>query len=285
MLFSVPDFVGDSCKAIAARVRGAVAEVSFEHFHRNSARLIRDSVFGGPENNRFVFKSNGLVITNVDIQNVEPVDQKTRDSLQKSVQLAIEITTKSQEANARHEADRLEQEARGRLDRQKLSDEAKAEEARTLLLKLKAESATVESTGQAQAEARARADAAQIEGEAKVKEAELLAQASGIRAEAELKSLTAQQDQDVAHAMEVFKLDIHKSKEIAGIEAKKFKDIVSAIGPDTLKAMAQAGPEMQLKLLTGLGLKSVMITDGNSPINLFNTAAGLVGAPSVSGSD
>jgi len=34
---------------------------------------------------------------------------------------------------------------------------------------------------------------------------------------------------------------------------------------------------MQAKLLGGLGVKSLLITDGNSPINLFNTANGLVG--------
>ena len=32
-LFSVPDFVGDACKAIASRVRGAVAGVQFDDFH------------------------------------------------------------------------------------------------------------------------------------------------------------------------------------------------------------------------------------------------------------
>ena len=50
---------------------------------------------------RFAFSQNNLVITSIDIQSVEPVDQRTRDSLQKSVQLAIEITTNSQEATAR----------------------------------------------------------------------------------------------------------------------------------------------------------------------------------------
>ena len=49
----------------------------------------------------FRFPNNNLVITSIDIQSVEPVDQRTRDSLQKSVQLAIEITTNSQEASAR----------------------------------------------------------------------------------------------------------------------------------------------------------------------------------------
>ena len=50
---------------------------------------------------QFVFPQNNLNVTNIDIQSVEPVDQRTRDSLQKSVQLAIEITTNSQEAAAR----------------------------------------------------------------------------------------------------------------------------------------------------------------------------------------
>ena len=35
-LFSVPDFVGDACKAIASRVRGAVASVKFDDFHKVS---------------------------------------------------------------------------------------------------------------------------------------------------------------------------------------------------------------------------------------------------------
>lgn len=104
-LFSVPDFVGDLCKAIASRIRGAVAGVSFDDFHKNSARIIRSAVFGYDESkkirDRFSFPQNNLVITSVDIQSVEPVDQRTRDSLQKSVQLAIEITTHSQEAAAK----------------------------------------------------------------------------------------------------------------------------------------------------------------------------------------
>lgn len=100
----------------------------------------------------------------------------------KSVQLAIEITTNSQEAAARHEAERLEQEAKGRLERQKISDEAEAEKARKELLELQANSAAVESTGQAKAEAQSRAEAAKIEGEAAVEQARLKAQATKIEA-------------------------------------------------------------------------------------------------------
>ena len=291
-IFQVPDFVGDSCKAIASRVRAAVASVNFDNFHRNSAKLIRDSVFGGADKNAFVFKANKLAITNVDIQSVEPVDQRTRDSLQKSVQLAIEITTKSQEATARHEAERLEQEAKGRLERQKINDEAEAEKARKALLQLQAASAAVESTGQATAEARARAEASHIEGEASVKQAQLKSEANKIKvtilsiyrilifsqAEAELCNLGSKQEQEIFYQKAVNELEVTKTREMAHIESKKFKDIVTAIGPETIKSIAQAGPEMQTKLLAGLGLKSVMITDGNSPINLFNTASGLLGS-------
>ncbi|XP_025923713.1 major vault protein, partial [Apteryx rowi] len=104
-LFSVPDFVGDACKALASRVRGAVAAVSFDDFHKNSNRVICSAVFGFDEGGRLRerlrFAPNGLVVTSVDIQSVEPVDQRTRDALQRSVQLAIEIATNSQEATAR----------------------------------------------------------------------------------------------------------------------------------------------------------------------------------------
>lgn len=72
-------------------------------------------------------------------------------------------------------------------------------------------------------------------------------------------------------------MEITKSREVSAIEVEKFKNMVSAIGPDTLRAMASAGPEMQVKLLQGLGIQSTLITDGTSPINLFNTANGLMG--------
>jgi major vault protein len=282
-VFSVPDFVGDACKAIASRVRGAVAGHSFDEFHKHSARLIRTAVFGLDETghvyNKFVFAQNKLVISNVDIQSVEPVDSKTRDALQKSVQLAIEITTKSQEASARHEADRREQTARGHLERQKIEDEAEAEKSRRELLQLQAQSAAVESTGQATAEAKARAEAATIEGEAAVKQAELAAEADKIAAEQDLTQLKARQEAEIAHQRALNSLEISRAKDLAAIEAAKFKNIVSAIGANTLKEIAQAGPLMQQEMLKALGLKSFMITDGNSPINLFNSAGGLMGAP------
>jgi major vault protein len=281
-IFNVPDFVGDACKAIASRVRGIVAAHSFDNFHKSSAQIIREAVFGnddkGNPKDTFVFPSNNLVITNIDIQSVEPVDSRTRDALQKSVQLAIEITTKSQEAAARHEAERREQQARGRLERQKIEDEAQAEKARKKLLALQAQSAAVESTGQATAEAKARAEANEIEGTAAVKQAEQHAQAETIRAEAALSQRKAKQEAEVAHQKSLDELEISKAKDLANIESEKFAHIVEAIGADTLAAISQAGPEMQARLLQGLGLQSFLITDTNSPISMFasNAQSGLV---------
>jgi major vault protein len=281
-VFQVPDFVGDACKAIASRVRGAVAGSTFDNFHKNSARLIRVSVFGEDEEGRvkgeFRFKSNNLVITNVDIQSVEPVDQRTRDALQRSVQMAIEITTKSQEASAKHEAERQEQEARGRLERQKILDESEAENARKSLLELQALSAAVESMGQAKAEAQARSEALVIEGQSAVKQAELKAEALKIESQQEIELLRLRQEQEVDHVAKMNELELAKASKLNEIEAKKFKETVDAIGADTIKAMAQAGPEMQAKLLQGLGLQGYLITDGSTPVNLFNTAKGMLGA-------
>eukprot|EP01113_Clastostelium_recurvatum_P017882 TRINITY_DN210_c0_g1_i5.p1 TRINITY_DN210_c0_g1~~TRINITY_DN210_c0_g1_i5.p1 ORF type:complete len:887 (-),score=328.55 TRINITY_DN210_c0_g1_i5:121-2733(-) len=310
-IFSTPDFTGDLCKAIGSLVRGAVASSSFDDFHKHSSEIIHNAVFGKTpnpsasasgavapapakdakghvkgeapapkptgESDRLLFSANSLVVTNIDVQSVEPVDQRTLDSLQKSVQLAIEITTKSQEAAARHEAERLEQEARGRLERQKINDEAEAEKSRQELLSLQAQSAAVESTGQAKAEAKARAEAAQIEGEASVRQAQLRAEASKIKSEAELIQLKQKQEAEIDHQRKVDELDLARARELAGIDSAKFKATVTSIGAETIKAIAQAGPEMQAKMLQGLGLKGFMITDGNSPINLFNTAQGFLG--------
>jgi major vault protein len=71
---------------------------------------------------------------------------------------------------------------------------------------------------------------------------------------------------------------------MAEIEEKKFSSMVAAIGPETLVAMAKAGPEAQAKLLGGLGIKSTLITDGKSPINLFQTAQGLIGGSAAEAS-
>ncbi|BHF73126.1 hypothetical protein SprV_0401620200 [Sparganum proliferum] len=250
LVVETADHARDFCRAIAARVRGIVASVNFDRFHKNSASLIRQSVFGidagGKIGDRLVFPQNNLVVTSVDVQAVEPVDQRTRDALQKSVQLAIEITSNSQEAAARQEAERLDQEARGKLERQRIEDEAKAEEARRGLLELQVQLAALESTGQAKAEVQSRVEAALISSQAEVEKAKLEAEAGEIKADVE-------------------------------IETSYFLKRVEALGAENLRHIACAGPERDVRMLRALNLKSTLITDGRSPVNLLDATSGLIG--------
>ena len=72
----------------------------------------------------------------------------------------------------------------------------------------------------------------------------------------------------------------HEATQIDEEELHRQRLRQEALDAAQVAAIAQAGPEMQAKLLEGLGIKSLLITDGNSPINLFNTANGLITDPS-----
>ncbi|XP_062500939.1 major vault protein-like [Corticium candelabrum] len=281
-LFSVPDFIGFACRDIGSRIRSAVAQTPFDDFHRHSARIIRVSVFGlddhGKVKSELRYPSNNLVITNIDIQSIEPVDRQMRESLSKSVQMAIEIATQSIEAQAAHEAKRHEQVARGHLDRQKLANEIAAEKARMELYELQAVSAAVESTGQAKAEAQAEAEKLLIEGESEIEAAKLKAEAEDIEQKAELESQMKSRADELSYLRQMNELEIQKKRDMANIEVEKFKQSTEALGSDTIAAIAQAGPESNLRMLKALGITTTLITDGKSPINLFGTASGLIGA-------
>jgi major vault protein len=65
-LFSVKDFVGDACKRISSRIRGAVSAVTFDNFHKNSTEVIQNAIHKKDENGEFLpfhIKANNLYIT------------------------------------------------------------------------------------------------------------------------------------------------------------------------------------------------------------------------------
>ena len=103
------------------------------------------------------------------------------------------------------------------------------------------------------------------------------AQAMKIEAESELERLTSAREAELKYLKEQNEMDLSKSRETAEIETGKFKNMVDAIGAPTLQAIATSGPELQCKMLSALGMKATLITDGSTPINLFNTAQGLIG--------
>lgn len=73
-------------------------------------------------------------------------------------------------------------------------------------------------------------------------------------------------------------LEIKKAKELGDLESGKLKQYVDCLGRDTLVQLAKAGPEAQAEILGSLGLKGYMIMDSTNPVNLFNSASGIIGS-------
>ncbi|KAL8578386.1 hypothetical protein ACOMHN_014885 [Nucella lapillus] len=281
-IFQVPDFIGFASRQLGSKIRASVALTPFDDFHKHSAQIIQMAVFGRDSKTgglcpHLKFDVNNLVISSIDIQNIEPVDTKMRDSLMKSVQMAIEISTKSVEASAEHEANRREQVSRGQLERQRLLDEVEAERERARLYELRAEAAAVESTGQAKAEAQAEAEKALIECQSEITTVTLKAQAEEIEHYSKLETQSMLRTSEMDYKRKMMLLEVYKEKRIASIEVSKFGQMVQTIGSATLTKIARAGPQMKLNMLKALGMESCLLTDGSNPINLFNTAEGLVG--------
>jgi major vault protein len=277
-LFNVPDFIGFACREVASRVRGMVARIPFEEFHRHSSEIIRQAVFGKDEKGEvkpiLVFSANNLVISGIDVHTIEPKDLHMKDSLAKSVQMAIEISTKSIERSAAHEAARMEQEAKGLLERQKLLNEKSAEEERNNLLEIQSITAAVESTGQAKAEAQAQAERLIIEGQSAIEIAQLKAEANRIELECELESQEKMQKGELEFLRQMNELEIEKARELGQVEVSKLASQVEAIGSNTIKTVALSGPESQGQMLAALGIQSVLLTDGKSPLHLYHGSSG-----------
>ena len=281
-VFQVRDFVGNICNYMASRVRGVVASCSFDHFHRESAKIIRKSIFGldesGKINDSFDFPENGLSITNVDIQSIEPVEKQTKERLQESVTLAIEITTQNEEAKARHASERQAQEALGQLEKLRIENQAKVEEENRQLYQLRSDTEIVQIEGEALARAKAEAEKMRIKSQSIVDAAELKSKAEKLSKENEIKAIKNKQQVEVEYQKVKDELEIGRAKQLAEIESNKFKETIGAIGPETLIALSEAGPRLQAELLEGLGLSGYLMMDSDNPVNLFNTAQGLLGS-------
>ena len=98
-----------------------------------------------------------------------------------------------------------------------------------------------------------------------------------MRRNAELEKMRVFYAEEITHLERMTNLEVDKAESIANSSIDKIRIMVDAIGKDTLVELAKAGPESQAKILQGLGVKSLLVTDGKNPINLFNTANGLIG--------
>ncbi|KAH9597772.1 Major vault protein [Trypanosoma melophagium] len=283
--FAVPDFVGRVCMTLANRIRAAIAGETFDNFHRNSSSLIRQAIFRNVSGvtelrgDSLYFPVNGLIITNVDVRSVEPVELNTRNALKKSVQLAVEIITKSQENEASHQAMLLEQEAKGALELQLMKDKASAEAERVTLLHVTAANNVIELSGASKAQALAESESLLVEVQKEVDVTATRCEAQEVMTNVELEMQRERMELDLAHRRAMNEITVARVKTLADIEATKFENIMKALGRATIEAMARAGPELKSKLLQALGLKGFLLTDGTAPINLMGMANRIVREP------
>lgn len=279
-LFAVADFVGDLSKSVSSRIRGAVSSISYEDFHHNSAEIIRGAVFGreadGTIKAQRKLHANNLVITSCDIKSQRPIEKDIEEKLKKNTFLAIQIKTKATEMEYTHQTLFLQQESKGELDIRRLEDDTLAEQARIGLYRISTEKDAMFSIFTALADAKAENEKLQILGKNKV-DLTLLD-----REEQEIVTQTRNQLSSMEHEIEsnyeraINELEIAELQQTAEIEVDKLRRMITALGADTLTKIVNAGPEMQSKMLKSLGLKGYLMTDGRSPVNLFDTAHGLV---------
>lgn len=89
-IYRLPDPVGYACRAMAAKIREAVANVPFEELHRDGQKIVTKAVFGESKD-QFVLAENGMQIIAVDVESIEPVDPKIVSLLQEAVNTNVKI--------------------------------------------------------------------------------------------------------------------------------------------------------------------------------------------------
>ena len=197
-IFTVRDFVGDMVKTMASKIRSTIATISFEEFHKNSDLYIRKSVFGfteeGKMNNCYRFEESNLLVNNVDIRGVEPIDEITKMLLKKSVSLAIELTTKTYEQEFQIQQLIKEQEFKGEVEKLKIQNEINLVKKQIDLNKLKVESGIIQENGLSRSNALAHKDAITIDSKSKVDLAQMKVQADELQNEFYLKEIQKKND-------------------------------------------------------------------------------------------
>jgi len=224
---------------------------------------------------KFLFTNNLLAITNVDIKNILTKDEETKNKLQATVNLAIEITTRSQEEAAKRQAEKRDQEAKSTLQRKIIEDNSQAESIKKALFELKAQTQQISESGLKEAEAKSKVNSMIIESESNIKVAKLNKEMLKIKNKFKIEKEKLEKEAYFDYLKTKNEIEIETKTKISEIETKKFKGIMNIIGEDTLVDLSQAGPQAQVELLSSLGLDGFIMTDGNSPLNLYDFADSL----------
>lgn len=273
-MFSIQDFIGIAAKTIASRIRGIVSSVEYNEFHHNYSNIVKQAVFG--KNGFYLFPENDFKVMECDVKSQSIKDEEIREKLKNNTSMAIELKTRANELKYELQRKTIEEESKGKLVLQKLKDETRAADAQINLQRLKAQSDAIKEVGEKIAAAKAQSEGSRIKGDAVKSQAEFNASAYDIETEMIISGLQMQNAEIYDKQRETDEMLVDKTRKTSEIETQKFKQLVGAIGRETILAMSKSGPENRAKLLKGLGLEGYLVTDGKTPINLFSAANGLV---------
>lgn len=165
----------------------------------------------------------------------------------------------------------------GQLERMKIVYQSRAEESRKALLELENESLSIITEGKAVAEAQSKTESQLINARANVEFSKSQVESIKTKKEGEIIRQEMLNNISMEFKQRMSEINVKTTEELSKIEANKFKAIVECLGTETLLSISRSGVENQVKLLEGLGLKGFLLTDGKSPINLFDAANGLIG--------
>lgn len=274
ILFNVSDFIGITCKTVASKIRGIVSGIPYNEFHHNYSRIVKEAVFG--QKTECFFPENHFVLTQCDVKQLEPNDMSIRDKLKKNTSQSIDLKTKASELEYKMKSKILEEESEGQLKLKRFEDETKAAEQQVKLDELTVKSEAIKQAGVEKAKAQANAEALKIKGESELNQSESIASSFQIETKSLVLSMEQQNKKVEDQTKESDQMQIDKERKMSQIELSRFTAMIETVGRDTIIAMSKSGPENKAKLLQSLGLQGYLVTDGKTPINLFQTADGLV---------
>jgi len=274
-LFRVHDYIGIACKTMASRIRGMVSQKTYNEFHLKNTPIVKDAIFGKGKN-QLLFEQNNFVITQCDVKKIEPADADIRKKLEKNTSISLDLKQKAQKLKFNLDATLTEESYKGELLVKTLQDNTAAEKKKVKFNEEVVKGEVIKKSGEEMAKAMAKAKSDKIKTVGMLEQTKSMARAQKIDTDAEIDMLTMEYKTLESNVREENKMEIEKKRKTNAIEIKRFKHMVESIGRDTIITMSKAGPENKARLLKSLGLEGYLVTDGKTPINLFNAAEGLV---------
>ena len=98
-LFSKPDFIGYMCQEIASLIRNTMSEIHFCDFKKSPSMIIKSAVFETVDihsTKERRFDLNNLVVTDIDVESIEPSDPKTQGLWEKHVTSVMSVDDSDQ---------------------------------------------------------------------------------------------------------------------------------------------------------------------------------------------